>query len=75
MQEQEGPYVEKFGTIVDEWNNKMIAKKQAKMPNKDKFYKADGTLEKAQANVGNLLHNHRTVEDSLKELIRRNRWD
>lgn len=53
----------------------MIAKKQAKMPNKKKFCKADGTLEKRQANVGNLLHSHRTVEDSLKDLIRRNRWD
>ncbi|KAL3097629.1 hypothetical protein niasHT_023429 [Heterodera trifolii] len=36
---------------------------------------ASGEVEKRRANVGNLLHAHRTVEDELKNLERRNRWD
>ncbi|MCP9258730.1 hypothetical protein DINM_001735 [Dirofilaria immitis] len=34
-----------------------------------------GKVLKARANVGNLLHEHRTIENSLEELIIRQRWD
>lgn len=69
------PFVEKYGTIVDEWKQEKGEELQSKMPNKEKQYKMDGRLENRRANVGNLLHNHRTVEESLKDLIRRDRWD
>lgn len=45
------------------------------MPSKPKQYTIDGRLEIRRANVGNLLHSHRSVEDSLKEVMRRERWD
>lgn len=53
----------------------MINAEHAKMPSKPKNYTIDGRLEKRCANVGNLLHNHRRIEDTLKEVIRRERWD
>ncbi|KAI1722628.1 mitochondrial ribosome protein 63 domain-containing protein [Ditylenchus destructor] len=73
-EEKERPYVEARGDIIDQWKQKVVAEKQAKMPGKGKRYTVDGRLEKRRANVGNNLQNHVTVEDSLKELIRRDRW-
>lgn len=74
FQEKEQPYLEAHGDIIDQWKQKVVAEKQAKMPGKGKRYTVDGRLEKRRANVGNNLQNHITVEDSLKELIRRDRW-
>lgn len=62
--------------MIDQWKAEKTAEHQAKMPNKPKDrIVATGEINKRWANVGNLLHSHRTVEDHLQELIRRKRWD
>ncbi|KAL3117748.1 hypothetical protein niasHT_000924 [Heterodera trifolii] len=74
--EKEAPYLERYGNINDEWTQRTVEAKHRKMPNKPKIRQiASGEVEKRRANVGNLLHAHRTVEDELKNLERRNRWD
>ncbi|GMR41697.1 hypothetical protein PMAYCL1PPCAC_11892, partial [Pristionchus mayeri] len=47
--------------------------KDRTMPSKPKPKSPSGL--KRRGNVGTLLHEHRTVEDSLGYLINRNRWD
>ena len=74
--ERERPYIEQYGDVVDQWKQSQIEAKQRKMPNKPKIFKVyDGNLEKRRANVGNMLHSHRTVEEQMKDLIRLTRWD
>uniref|UniRef100_A0A1I8BX31 Transposase n=1 Tax=Meloidogyne hapla TaxID=6305 RepID=A0A1I8BX31_MELHA len=74
--ERERPYIERYGDVVDQWRQSQIEAKQRKMPNKPKIFKVyDGSLEKRRANIGNMLHSHRTVEDQMKDLIRLTRWD
>ncbi|KAL3117747.1 hypothetical protein niasHT_000923 [Heterodera trifolii] len=74
--EKEAPYLERYGNINDEWTQRAVEAKHRKMPSKPKIRQiASGEVEKRRANVGNLLHAHRTVEDELKNLERRNRWD
>lgn len=45
------------------------------MPGKPKRISEWKNNSRVHANIGNLLHSHRTVEDSMKELINRHRWD
>lgn len=45
------------------------------MPGDAKVLKENGNVYKPFANYGNLLHKHRTVEDSMSEFIRREKWD
>ncbi|WKY00505.1 hypothetical protein Q1695_014947 [Nippostrongylus brasiliensis] len=47
----------------------------ARMPGKPKRTEGSKHAVRRRANVGNLLHTHKTVEDSLAELMNRNRWD
>ncbi|CAJ0600481.1 unnamed protein product [Cylicocyclus nassatus] len=46
-----------------------------RMPGKVKRTKGSKHSVRRRGNIGNLLHTHRTVEESLAELIVRNRWD
>uniref|UniRef100_A0A0K0G134 ATP synthase subunit d, mitochondrial n=1 Tax=Strongyloides venezuelensis TaxID=75913 RepID=A0A0K0G134_STRVS len=48
---------------------------QSTMPGKAKRISEFKNADKRVANIGNMLHYNRTVEDSMKDLIRRNRWD
>jgi hypothetical protein len=73
--EKEAPYLERYGNIVEQRTQELIEEKQRKMPSKPKYLKVNGEVEKRRANVGNMLHSHRTVETQMKELIRRTRWD
>ncbi|EFP02350.1 hypothetical protein CRE_00958 [Caenorhabditis remanei] len=46
-----------------------------RMPGKPKNTEGSKTTIRKRANVGNLLHCHTTVEDSLSALADRKRWD
>jgi len=74
-EEEERPYVMKYGNILDQWAEQKISEKQARMPSKPKKYKIIGGIERKTANVGNLLHRHRTVEEQLSNIILNKRWD
>uniref|UniRef100_A0A1I7ZRP5 Transposase n=1 Tax=Steinernema glaseri TaxID=37863 RepID=A0A1I7ZRP5_9BILA len=73
--EQEAAYWAKHGSVDAQNEAKKLEAQQRRMPGEVKreteFKKADRRV----ANIGNSLHKHRTIEDSLGELIRRNRWD
>ncbi|VDM65437.1 unnamed protein product [Strongylus vulgaris] len=60
--------------------NEIRSKEQARleaerMPGKLKRTEGSRNAVRRRANIGNVLHSHKTVEDSLTELINRNRWD
>uniref|UniRef100_A0A1I7TBC9 Transposase n=1 Tax=Caenorhabditis tropicalis TaxID=1561998 RepID=A0A1I7TBC9_9PELO len=46
-----------------------------RMPGKPKNTEGSKATIRKRANVGNLLHSHTTVEDSLAALAERKRWD
>ena len=73
--EQEAAYLERYGDVLEQNRREVVEAHQRKMPNKPKVTKVNGEVDKKRANVGNMLHSHRTVEDQMKELIRRSRWD
>uniref|UniRef100_A0A914WH13 Uncharacterized protein n=1 Tax=Plectus sambesii TaxID=2011161 RepID=A0A914WH13_9BILA len=73
--EQEDPYLTKFGTPEEQLAKKVAEKQQQQMPNKPKVVTDRTSYDKWRGNIGNLLHSHRTVEDSMKHLIRRTRYD
>ncbi|KAL6728785.1 hypothetical protein Aduo_010521 [Ancylostoma duodenale] len=61
---------------LDEIREKERAKLEAqRMPGKVKRTHGSKNAVRRRANIGNLLHTHTTVEDSLAELMNRNRWD
>uniref|UniRef100_A0A0K0CVB0 Transposase n=1 Tax=Angiostrongylus cantonensis TaxID=6313 RepID=A0A0K0CVB0_ANGCA len=61
---------------LDELREKEHAKLEAqRMPGKEKRTHGSKFAVRRRANIGNLLHTHRTVEDSLADLMNRNRWD
>lgn len=72
----EQEYIKKYGTSAEQREKELLEMEQRRMPGqpKKKIVGSDKVL-KARANVGNLLHEHRTVESSLKELILRQRLD
>ncbi|KAK0418030.1 hypothetical protein QR680_013337 [Steinernema hermaphroditum] len=73
--DQEAAYWDKYTSVDAQNETKKLETQQRRMPGEVKreseFKKADRRV----ANIGNSLHKHRTIEDSLGELIRRNRWD
>lgn len=72
----EHEYVKKYGTSAEQRAKELLETKQRRMPGEPKKrIVGSGKVLKARANVGNLLHEHRTIENSLKELIIRQRWD
>uniref|UniRef100_A0AC35TYU5 Uncharacterized protein n=1 Tax=Rhabditophanes sp. KR3021 TaxID=114890 RepID=A0AC35TYU5_9BILA len=73
--EQEQAYWDKHGTPQLMRTKEEEKKEQATMPGKVKRISEFKGADKKVANIGNMLHFDRTVEDSLKDLIRRNRWD
>uniref|UniRef100_A0A0M3IA52 Pkinase_fungal domain-containing protein n=1 Tax=Ascaris lumbricoides TaxID=6252 RepID=A0A0M3IA52_ASCLU len=73
--EQEAPYIRLHGSPAQQREADELRLQQAAMPGGPKKIKMHKSGKQPQANVGNLLHAHRTVEDSLHELIRRQRWD
>uniref|UniRef100_A0A914ZP98 Uncharacterized protein n=1 Tax=Parascaris univalens TaxID=6257 RepID=A0A914ZP98_PARUN len=73
--EQEAPYIRLHGSPAQQRETDELRLRQAAMPGEPKKIKMHKSGKQPQANVGNLLHAHRTVEDSLHELIRRQRWD
>lgn len=74
--EMEQKYIEKYGTAVEQREKELQETKQRSMPGKSKKrIVGSGAVLRARANVGNLLHEHRTIENSLQELIVRQRWD
>ncbi|KAH7722646.1 hypothetical protein AAVH_09897 [Aphelenchoides avenae] len=74
-EEIEKPYIEKHGDVHQQLERERERAQQARMPGDEKWIGEHGKANKRYANYGNLLHHHRTVEDSMGELIRRNRWD
>lgn len=73
--EKEAVYIHKFGTHEDRVNRLAEEEKQRSMPGEAKYITEHGKSAQIYGNYGNLLHKHRTVEDSMTELIRRERWD
>ncbi|KAI6216185.1 hypothetical protein M3Y99_01834900 [Aphelenchoides fujianensis] len=73
--EAERPYVEKNGTFVEELERERKTAALSKMPGEQKRLNEHGDASKAFANYGNLLHEPRRVEDSLRFLIKQKRWD
>lgn len=72
----EHEYIQKYGTPTEQREKELLEMEQRRMPGKPKKrIVGSGKVLKARANVGNLLHEHRTIESSLKELIVRQRWD
>lgn len=73
--DKEQPYWDKYGSPEELRLAKQKEIEQATMPGKPKRISEFKKADKKVANLGNMLHYNRTVEDSLKDLIRRNRWD
>uniref|UniRef100_A0A7E4ZWM1 Uncharacterized protein n=1 Tax=Panagrellus redivivus TaxID=6233 RepID=A0A7E4ZWM1_PANRE len=73
-EEAEAPYVQQFGNVKEVVEKEIELKKQTRMPG-DVKQVTNNTVPKLYGNYGNLLHKHRTVEDSLFQLVRRERWD
>ncbi|VDN23237.1 unnamed protein product [Gongylonema pulchrum] len=74
--EMESDYVAKYGTSAEQRERQAQELEQRRMPGKPKRrIVGTGKVLRARANVGNLLHEHRTIESTLKELIVRQRWD
>ncbi|VDM22202.1 unnamed protein product [Wuchereria bancrofti] len=74
--EMEHEYIKKYGTCAEQREKEFLEMEQRRMPGKPKKrIVGSGEVLKAKANIGNLLHEHRTIESSLKELIVRQRWD
>uniref|UniRef100_A0A915Q0W4 Uncharacterized protein n=1 Tax=Setaria digitata TaxID=48799 RepID=A0A915Q0W4_9BILA len=74
--EMEQEYIKKYGTSTEQLEKELLEVEQRRMPGKPKKrIVGSGKVLKARANVGNLLHEHRTIENSLQELIIRQRWD
>lgn len=72
----EQDYIEKYGTAAEQRDKEHLESEQRRMPGKPKRkIVGTGKVLRTRANVGNLLHEHRTIENSLKELIIRQRWD
>ncbi|CAB3401613.1 unnamed protein product [Caenorhabditis bovis] len=61
---------------LEELRNKENAELDAKrMPGKEKRTDGSKAAVRRRANIGNLLHQNATVEDSLASLANRKRWD
>ncbi|TKR67978.1 hypothetical protein L596_024039 [Steinernema carpocapsae] len=73
--EQETAYWQKHKSVDDQKEAKKLEERQRTMPGEVKRESEFKKMDRRYANVGNSLHKHRTIEDSLSELIRRNRWD
>ena len=63
------------GTVDDQIAHQKEIEKQAKMPGEPKILNERLRVDRRRANIGNLLHSHRTVEDSMFDLLQRKRWD
>lgn len=75
FQETEKEYIDKHGTFLEAKRREAEHKAFSKMPGKPKAFDVHGNAIAATANYGNLLHKSRTIEDSLRMLINKNRWD
>ncbi|VDM99523.1 unnamed protein product [Thelazia callipaeda] len=74
--DMEVEYIKKYGTSEQQREQELLKIEQSRMPGKPKRrIVGSGKVLRARANVGNLLHEHRTIESSLQELIVRQRWD
>lgn len=61
---------------LDDMRGRDLSRLEAtRMPGKKKRTNGSKYAVRRRANVGNLLHEHNTVEDSLAHLMNRNRWD
>lgn len=67
--------MEKNGTFMEELERERKTAALSKMPGEKKQLNDHGDASKAYANYGNLLHEPRRVEDSLRFLIKQKRWD
>uniref|UniRef100_A0AC35FVZ9 Uncharacterized protein n=1 Tax=Panagrolaimus sp. PS1159 TaxID=55785 RepID=A0AC35FVZ9_9BILA len=74
-EEKEAPYIRQNGNFNEQLANAKKIKEHQRMPGEPKYLKEDGTVYKPFGNYGNLLHKHRSVEDSMFQLIRREKWD
>ncbi|KAK5964739.1 hypothetical protein GCK32_010235 [Trichostrongylus colubriformis] len=69
-------FASKNVSSLDELREQEKARAEAsRMPGKEKRTEGSKRAVRRRANVGNLLHKHITIEDSLAELMNRNRWD
>ena len=75
FQEKEAPYITVHGTFDQQFEAAALEAEQKMMPDEPKRVTGYKTFDRLKGNIGNMLHSHRTVEDSMKELIRRQRWD
>ncbi|CAI5445386.1 unnamed protein product [Caenorhabditis angaria] len=61
---------------LEELRNVEFAENEARrMPGKEKRTDGSKAVIRRRGNIGNLLHTHSTVEDSLAALANRKRWD
>lgn len=72
---KEQPFIEKFGTVQEIAEKVKEEQKLSTMPGDAKAINENGDAYKLYANYGNLMHKHRTVEDSMFLVVRRQRWD
>uniref|UniRef100_A0A0N4ZPM8 39S ribosomal protein L52, mitochondrial n=1 Tax=Parastrongyloides trichosuri TaxID=131310 RepID=A0A0N4ZPM8_PARTI len=73
--DKEEAYWKIYGSPEKMRSEALKKEEQGTMPGKAKRISDFKLADKRVANIGNMLHHTRTVEDSLKGLIRRNRWD
>ncbi|MFH4976595.1 hypothetical protein AB6A40_003304 [Gnathostoma spinigerum] len=72
---EEAEYITLKGSPSEQRAAELQIQELRRMPGKPKRITSSKATDRRVANVGNLLHNHRAVEDSMRELIRRYRWD
>ncbi|VDD92083.1 unnamed protein product [Enterobius vermicularis] len=73
--EREAPYLAAYGDFNQQLQNAKQEQEYRSMPGEPKKVTGYKRIDRRYANVGNLLHVDRTIEDSLKHIIEGQRWD
>lgn len=75
FKEREAPYLAAYGDFNQQLQNAKQEQEYRSMPGEPKKVTGYKRIDRRYANVGNLLHVDRTIEDSLKHIIEGQRWD
>jgi hypothetical protein len=75
LQEVERPYLEHYGSLAEQRARDKSLADCRRMPGEVKKITGMKAVDRKAGNIGNLLHRPITVEDSMSELIGRNRYD
>lgn len=75
FQEQEAVWNRNHGHPEEVRQKAMDEFEQTRMPGRAKTITGNTKMDRIRGNIGNLLHQHRTVEEQLAYLIKDRRFD